>query len=607
MATTIITKFGSGAPAASDVVRGELAVDTENGRLYTETSGGAVIEIGLNPSAKITADAGIDIDNINIDGTTIALSSGNLTLDSAGQIVLDADGGEIQLKDGGTEFGQLAKSGNDFRINQAIQDGDIVFRGNDGGSVITALTLDMSNAGRAFFNAGASFNGNINANDNQKLILGTHDDLEIYHDGSNNYIDTSTGSLLIRNTNDNYHVIIQSDNGGGGLADYFRAKGDTGEALLYHYGSEKLATTSTGIDVTGSVTADGLTVDGAATISVSDNSDNLSLISTDADDNSGPNLRMYRNSASPADSDVIGQIDFEGRNDNSQDVRYGFISAKISDASDGSEDGQLRFFTIAGGTETQTLTMESAKVGIVTSSPAASLHVSETSSGLTARFSNESNQTLDIGTVSGSGSSGSVYFDNPNSGNVQFRTGGTERMRITSDGDIQIPIATNAMGKFADNISEVGSGNFALQISNTAQDALKPFGIRAEDIRFATGSSERMRVDSSGRVGIGGTPRTGWRNDLTDVVLMLGTEATFHSDAGVTTELWNNAYVDNADTFHNFSTRGASRYQQYSGAHKWFTAASASGRLLLALQAFGFQGFKDSRKAVRLFNSRGSY
>ena len=90
------------------------------------------------------------------------------------------------------------------------------------------------------------------------------------------------------------------------------------------------------------------------------------------------------------------------------------------------------------------------------------------------------------------------------------------------------------------------------------------------------GSSEKMRIDSSGRVGIGGTPNTNWRNDLSDVVLMLGTEATFHADSGVTTELWNNAYVDNADTFHNISTRGASRYQQYSGAHKWFTAASAT-------------------------------
>ena len=190
MATTIITKFGSGAPAASDVVRGELAVDTENGRLYTETSGGAVIEIGLNPSAKITADAGIDIDNINIDGTTIALSSGDLTVDAAGDIILDADGGDIRLSDGGTQFGKFTRDSGDFLISSSENDKDIKFAGADGGANITALTLDMSNAGRAFFNAGASFNGNINANDNQKLILGTHDDLQIYHDGTHSYIDT---------------------------------------------------------------------------------------------------------------------------------------------------------------------------------------------------------------------------------------------------------------------------------------------------------------------------------------------------------------------------------------------------------------------------------
>jgi hypothetical protein len=53
MATTIVTKYGSGAPADTDLVRGELAVDTENGRLYTETSGGAVIEIGRNPSGNV--------------------------------------------------------------------------------------------------------------------------------------------------------------------------------------------------------------------------------------------------------------------------------------------------------------------------------------------------------------------------------------------------------------------------------------------------------------------------------------------------------------------------------------------------------------------------
>ena len=56
----------------------------------------------LGVTGKITADAGIDIDNINIDGTTIALSSGDLTVDVTGDIILDADGGDFVFKDGGS-------------------------------------------------------------------------------------------------------------------------------------------------------------------------------------------------------------------------------------------------------------------------------------------------------------------------------------------------------------------------------------------------------------------------------------------------------------------------------------------------------------------------
>ena len=68
-----------------------------NGADGVVTAGAAFTATG-----KITADAGIDIDNFNIDGTTIALSSGDMTLDAAGDIILDADGGDIHLKDGGT-------------------------------------------------------------------------------------------------------------------------------------------------------------------------------------------------------------------------------------------------------------------------------------------------------------------------------------------------------------------------------------------------------------------------------------------------------------------------------------------------------------------------
>src|SRR6056300_1296365 len=56
MATTIVTKNGTGAPTASDLVAGELAVDLTNGRLYTTDldSGGTVLELGTNPASDVT-------------------------------------------------------------------------------------------------------------------------------------------------------------------------------------------------------------------------------------------------------------------------------------------------------------------------------------------------------------------------------------------------------------------------------------------------------------------------------------------------------------------------------------------------------------------------
>lgn len=95
----------------------------------------------------------MNVDNITIDGTEIDLSSGDLTVDVAGDIILDADGGDVFLKDGGTTFGEFTNSSTDFVIKSTTSDKDIIFKGNDGGSAITALTLDMSEAGNASFNA----------------------------------------------------------------------------------------------------------------------------------------------------------------------------------------------------------------------------------------------------------------------------------------------------------------------------------------------------------------------------------------------------------------------------------------------------------------------
>ena len=111
MATKIVTKNSSTAsavPTASDLVQGELAVNVADKRLFTEDNGGSIVELGTNPSTltvtgEITANGGIDVtgtatmdgltvDNITIDGNEIDVSSGDLTLDVAGDIILDSDG-----------------------------------------------------------------------------------------------------------------------------------------------------------------------------------------------------------------------------------------------------------------------------------------------------------------------------------------------------------------------------------------------------------------------------------------------------------------------------------------------------------------------------------
>ena len=106
----------------------------------------------LGVSGVVTANAGVVIDNITIDGTEIDLSSGDLTLDVAGDIVLDAGGDEVIFKDGSTNVGHVSLDSDNLTIKSLVSDKDMIFQGNDGGSGITALTLDMSAAGAATFN-----------------------------------------------------------------------------------------------------------------------------------------------------------------------------------------------------------------------------------------------------------------------------------------------------------------------------------------------------------------------------------------------------------------------------------------------------------------------
>jgi len=122
-------------------------------------------------NSTVTANAGVIVDNITIDGTEIDLSSGNLTLDVAGTIKLDADGGEVAFLDAGTEVGVISMGSSNMTIESKVADKDIIFKGIDGSSDVTALTLDMSGGGLAAFSGGINSSGSTNSTTHSLLTL----------------------------------------------------------------------------------------------------------------------------------------------------------------------------------------------------------------------------------------------------------------------------------------------------------------------------------------------------------------------------------------------------------------------------------------------------
>ena len=133
-------------------IRDRLNIDNINiGDSATFTN--VAVSTALNTNSLI-------VDDITINSSTIS-DAGTITID-ANHIDLDADGGNITFKDGGTEIGQFQLNDtNHFKIGSKVSDADIRFFGNDGGSTITALILDMSEAGKATFNSDIITSGTI--------------------------------------------------------------------------------------------------------------------------------------------------------------------------------------------------------------------------------------------------------------------------------------------------------------------------------------------------------------------------------------------------------------------------------------------------------------
>ena len=108
-----------------------------------------------------------------------------------------------------------------------------------------------------------------------------------------------------------------------------------------------------------------------------DTTDQVVIENTDDGLDTAPDVVLYRNSPSPAVNDNLGNLEFRGRNDNSESFAYAQILAQITDTADGSEDGILQLMSASAGTTAARITLKSDKVGISESNPQHPLHITE--------------------------------------------------------------------------------------------------------------------------------------------------------------------------------------------------------------------------------------
>jgi hypothetical protein len=185
-------------------------------------------------------------------GTITATLTGNVTGNVTGDVTGNADTATT-LETARTIAGQSF----DGSANITIASTDL----SDSGS-INATTLDSLDSTQFLRSdaADTKTSGDLSFSDNVKAVFGAGSDLQIYHNGSNSYIDdTGTGNLYIRASDS---VRLQSLTGEQGVL-----VASNGAVTLYYDNASKLATKTDGVDITGELQSDSLDVDGNADIS----------------------------------------------------------------------------------------------------------------------------------------------------------------------------------------------------------------------------------------------------------------------------------------------------------------------------------------------------
>lgn len=127
--------------------------------MWVYNNGSNVVD-AVTAVTSLQSDGGVTVDEMTLDGDTLTATD-DFIINAVGDITLDADGDEVIFKDGSTNVGHVSMDSDNLTIKSLVSDKDVIFQGNDGGSAITALTLDMSAAGEATFNAGITSPGTV--------------------------------------------------------------------------------------------------------------------------------------------------------------------------------------------------------------------------------------------------------------------------------------------------------------------------------------------------------------------------------------------------------------------------------------------------------------
>lgn len=448
-------------PSAGDLEYGEMAINYADGRLYYKNSSNQIRSF-------------LDSDQaVNLPETTFAVVNGG-----SSQYAFTGDGFSssannptLYLTRGKTYKFNVNASGHPFQIRvsnggSAYNDG-VVNNGTQVGAVLFTPDMDAPNSLVYQCTNHAAMVGDIVIVDNALFAAASHTQawstITSTPTTIAGYGITDAQATLVSGTNIktvNGNSLLGSGNVSiaGGIADVVD---DTTPQL-----GGNLDLNSNDITGTGDIS-----INGSAT-----------LTSTDAGSTAGPDLILYRNSSSPADGDYLGQIQFKGRQDGPGDEIYAKVTGKITDASNGTEDGLIETAIKGNGSFTIVSRQRSDELQLI-NGVGLSVAGSLTASGLSYPTSDGSaNQVLttdgsgnlSFSTVSGGGG-GTVDSAQTISlarGAVSVTTGsasgGGALSYDSSNGVFTFNPSTNSGGGGASIANEVTLNSFAGDSSTTA-------------------------------------------------------------------------------------------------------------------------------------------